>query len=52
MEGLEPEEHKLSQEDLDNIQKLFEENILLGNGIMVSLLRQHIRIIRGLTLAA
>jgi len=25
MEGLEPEEHKLSQEDLDNIQKLFEE---------------------------
>ncbi|MBU5427268.1 lipoate--protein ligase [Tissierella pigra] len=25
MEGLEPEEYKLSQEDLDNIQKLFEE---------------------------
>lgn len=25
MEGLELEEHKLSQEDLDNIQKLFEE---------------------------
>jgi len=25
MEGLEPVEHKLSQEDLDNIQKLFEE---------------------------
>lgn len=25
MEGLEPEEHKLSSEDLNNIQKLFEE---------------------------